>query len=62
MPTVGEIARRLGYPVHRVEYIIRSRQIHAAGRAGICRVFAEGDVARIAAELASIDRRIGGAL
>src|SRR5262245_58897155 len=46
MPTVGEIARRLGQPVHRVEYVIRSRHIRPASRAGNCRVFAEDDVAR----------------
>ena len=61
MPTVGEIARRLGHPVHRVEYVIRSRQICPAGRAGNCRVFAEHDVARIASELAAITRKRGGA-
>jgi hypothetical protein len=62
MPTVGEIARRLGQPVHRVEYVLRSRQIRPAGRPGNCRVFAEEDVARIAAELRRIESRKGGAL
>jgi DNA-binding transcriptional MerR regulator len=62
MPTVGEIARRLGQPVHRIEYVVRSRQIHPGGRAGNCRVFAEEDVARIAAELRLIEGRKGGAL
>ena len=60
MPTVGEIARRLGQPVHRVEYLIRSRQIRPSGRAGNCRVFAEEDVSRISAELRQIDSRKGG--
>jgi hypothetical protein len=32
LPTVGEIARQLGQPVHRIEYVIRSRLIPAAGR------------------------------
>jgi hypothetical protein len=59
MPTVGEIARRLGQPVHRVEYVIRARQIQPGGRAGNCRVFAEEDVARIAAELRLIEGRKG---
>jgi hypothetical protein len=60
MPTVGEIARRLGQPVHRVEYVIRSRQIRPCGRAGNCRVFAEADVERIAADLQVIDQRREG--
>lgn len=55
VPTVGEIARRIGYPLHRVEYVIRSREIHPTGRAGNARVFTDMDVARIASELRRID-------
>jgi len=55
-PTVGEIARRLGEPVHRVEYLIRSRGIRPSGIAGHARVFGEEDVKRIAGELERIDR------
>jgi hypothetical protein len=61
VPTVGEIARRLGQPVHRVEYVLRSRRIPPAGKAGNCRVFAEEDVDRVRSALAAIDRRKGGA-
>jgi hypothetical protein len=61
LPTVGEIARRLGQPVHRVEYAVRSRRLRAAGRAGGCRVFSEEQVALIASALAEMDRRKGGA-
>jgi len=50
--TVGEIAQRLGVPLHRVEYLIRSRRIVPASRAGNVRVFAEDDVLRLAKELA----------
>jgi len=32
--TVGEIARRLDQALHRVEYVIRSRNIRTAGWAG----------------------------
>lgn len=53
--TVGEIARRLGQPLHRIEYIIRSRGIAPSGWAGHARVFAETDLQRIAAELRRID-------
>ncbi|HEY7313864.1 MAG TPA: MerR family transcriptional regulator [Gemmataceae bacterium] len=62
MPTVGEIARRLAEPVHRIEYILRTRNIRPAGIAGNSRVYAEEDVERIAAELQGIDaRKDGGA-
>ena len=61
MPTVGEIARRLGEPVHRIEYILRTRSIRPSGIAGNCRVYAEEDVERIAAELQRIDARKDGA-
>jgi DNA-binding transcriptional MerR regulator len=60
-PTVGEIARRLGQPVHRVEYVIRSRHIRPVSRAGNCRVFAEEDVARIATILDEIEYWKGSA-
>ncbi|NLS92036.1 MAG: MerR family transcriptional regulator [Planctomycetaceae bacterium] len=55
LPTVGEISRRTGQPVHRIEYVIRSRDIRPAGRAGNLRVFTEADVNRIASELERID-------
>lgn len=63
MPTVGEIARRLNRPIHRVEYVIKSRDIKPAATAGNARVFSEADVAHIESELARIDRdKNGGAL
>lgn len=55
--TVGEIAKRLGEPLHRVEYLIRARDIQPAGRAGNARVFSDVDVDFIASELARIDSR-----
>jgi DNA-binding transcriptional MerR regulator len=62
VPTVGEIARRLGVPVHRVVYVIESRGIRPAGRAGTARIFSEADVAYIASELRRIkeDKAQGG--
>lgn len=54
VPTVGEISRRLGVPLHKVEYVIRARGIHASGRAGNARVFTEADLERIASELRRI--------
>lgn len=60
LPTVGEISRRTGAPVHRIEYVIRSRDIQPAGRAGNLRVFTEADVQHIASELQRIDADRGG--
>ena len=59
LPTVGEIARRLGEPVHRVTYVIQSRQIEPVSVAGNSRVFSESQVAFIAAELKEIDEERG---
>jgi hypothetical protein len=52
--TVGEIARRIDVPLHRVEYLIRARRIAAIGRAGNARVFSESVVQRIAEEVAAV--------
>jgi predicted transcriptional regulator len=54
-PTIGEISRRTGYPIHRVRYVIESRGIRPASRVGIANVYTEADVQHIASEL----RRIG---
>jgi hypothetical protein len=62
MPTVGEIARRLDEPVHRIEYILRTRNIRPTGIAGNSRVYAEEDVERVAPELQCIDARKDGAV
>jgi hypothetical protein len=60
MPTVGEIARRLGEPIHRIEYVLRTRNISPSGLAGNCRVYADEDVERIVTELQRIDSRKNG--
>lgn len=61
MTTVGEIARRLGEPVHRIEYVIRARRIRPTGRAGSARVFPEDAVKAIALELQRISaNKLGG--
>lgn len=62
MPTVGEIARRLGVSIHRVSYVIDSRRIRPVGWAGNAKVFSEADVAHIASELARIESDKGGQL
>lgn len=59
--TVGEIARRLDTQVHRIEYVIRSRDIQPIGWAGHARVFPDASVGRIAGELARIKANRTGA-
>ena len=58
--TVGKIARRLGQPVWRIEYLIRTHHLKPVSRAGNARVFAESDVDRVARELRRIDARREG--
>ncbi len=53
--TVGEIARQLDEKIHRVEYVIRSRQIPAVGWAGHARVFSRASLERIVSELRRMD-------
>ncbi len=55
--TVGEIAKRIGQPIYRVQHIIRSRQIQHVLRVGVFRLFDEEAVSRIATEIQSVDRR-----
>ena len=43
--TVGDVARLLGTPIHRVEYILKTRpQIRPIGRVGIARVYDDAAV------------------
>ena len=53
--TVGEMARRIGCPVHRVRYVILSRGITPTAWAGVARIFSPEDFERIAAEVRRID-------
>ena len=55
MATIGEIARRLSVPIHRVEYVIRARRIRPCGWAGNARVFPDHAVEVIASELERIN-------
>ena len=48
MATIGDIARRLGQPDHRIEYLIRTRNIPHVARAGRYRLFDEAAVALLA--------------
>ena len=60
MPTVGVISVELHVPVHRIEYVIRSRDIRPLARAGNARVFSDADVKIIAEELQRIRGRQRG--
>ncbi len=59
VPTVGEIVRRLSEPLHRIEYVIRARDIRPVGWAGNARIFSEADVDYIRSELRRIDEERG---
>ena len=54
--TVGEIARRLNCPIHRIEYLVQSRNIQPTQRAGNLRVFSQETYAFIEAELKKSQR------
>lgn len=59
-PTFGKIARRLGVPVHRVEYVLRARRILPAGRAGNAYLYSKADVDQTASELRRIQSEKDG--
>jgi hypothetical protein len=60
--TVGEIGRRLSEPVHRIEYVIRSRNVKPVSVAGAARVFSEHDLSFIRSEIRRIEEEKGGLL
>ena len=53
--TIGEIARQLDAPLHKIEYIIKSRNIQPTQRAGNSRVFSQASVDYIVSELRRIN-------
>jgi len=53
--TVGEIAVRLGQPVHRIEYVIDSRRLRPMAWAGHARIFSESDLQFIESVLHRMD-------
>ena len=57
--SLGEIARRLNVPIHRVEYVIRSRNIKPLLVAGGRRFYSGSQVQRIASEIRRIDEEKG---
>jgi hypothetical protein len=60
--TVGVLAQKLNQPVHRIQYLLRTRpHIKPAARAGRSRLYREQAVAQLRHELNSIDARAGHA-
>ena len=57
--TIGEIARHINQPLHRVDYVIRTRGIQPLARAGGSRVFSKQAMEEIAEALSQIDAEQG---
>jgi len=55
--TVGEVAKKLGCPIWKVQYLLRARDIKPIGRAGVLRLFAPGIVDVLRKELETIQQR-----
>lgn len=52
--TTGQIASELGVPVHRVLYVLRSREVREDARAGRYRLYGEKVLESVRRELSSI--------
>ena len=59
--SVGEIAERCSVPIHRAEYVIRSRGIEPVLVAGGRRLFDEPAIEQIRSELRRIESERGQA-
>ncbi|MCA9125095.1 MAG: hypothetical protein KDB11_33195 [Planctomycetales bacterium] len=57
--SLGEISRRLDVPIHRVEYVIRTRHIEPTLIAGGRHFYSEASVQRIGSEIKRIDEERG---
>ena len=55
--TVGEIAKRLNQPVHRIEYLIQARRIRPRAMAGNARCFDDAAVAELRRHINTLDAR-----
>lgn len=60
LDTVGRIARRLGVPVHRVQYVVDRKAIPPSAYAGRLRLYSREAVSRIRYELTAIDAKREG--
>jgi len=55
--TIGQLARRLAVPEHRLDYAIRTAGIQPAARLGILRGFSESQLGDIRRALSRTERR-----
>lgn len=56
--TLGKVAQHLQVPVHRVQYVLRSRpHLRPAATAGRLRLFDDQTIEQIAKELQTIDSK-----
>lgn len=55
--TIGDLAEACNCPIHRVEYLLRSRKIEPVMRAGNYRVYASEVVDTLKGELEKIEQR-----
>jgi hypothetical protein len=56
--TPGKVAQQLGVPIHRVQYVLRSRpHLRPAATAGRLRLFDDETIEQIARELQTIDSK-----
>jgi hypothetical protein len=60
MSSLGEIARRFNRPLHRVEYVVRTRNIEPLIAAGGRNFYSEASAQRIESELRRIDLQKDG--
>jgi hypothetical protein len=58
--TPGVVAREVGAPLHRVQYVLRTRKIAPAARAGRLRLLDAKGVEAVRKALAGIDARRAG--
>jgi len=58
--TSGVIAQELGVPLHRLEYVLRTRAIQPAARAGTLRLYDRKAVAAARYELNLMDAKRAG--
>lgn len=54
LKTIGDIAKALGIPKHRVTYAVDKAGVEPVARAGILRLFGDTEVARIQRALEQI--------
>ena len=55
--TAGRIADKLRRPIHRITYVLRTRDIRPSATAGTLRLYDLAAVARVRHELSGIDAR-----